>query len=255
LNDPAERKPLATHLAELPIESIWLRASGFGADATAAGIRKYITALQDFVATGKPIISDNVGGMAALAVVSFGSACGVAHGAAEKERFDASYWNKPHKSEQRGGGGYMMLLPGIDRLLKRTEAEILLAAPHARRLLSCNNPTCCPHGFEDTLKDPRGHYLRQRAAQCEELSSIPDPVRAQHFLDKMLTEADRKARQVAKLKINDEQLSEALNKNMVRLDRVRAVLEDLHGTGPTPRSKAFPAAPVGSNSASFRDRK
>jgi hypothetical protein len=254
LNDPTERKALATDLTNLPIDSIWVRASGFGADATAAGVRKYIAALQDFVAIGQPIISDNVGGMAALAVVALGSACGVAHGAAEKERFDASDWNRPRNSKQRGGGGYTVLLPGIDRLLKRTEAEVLIMAPHARRLVSCTDRTCCPNGFEDTLKDPRGHYLRQRAAQCQELSSIPDAVKAQHFLDKILTEADRKARQIAKLRISDERLSAALHKNLTRLDRLRAVLEDLHGTGLMGRSKVFPTARVRSHSAHSRDR-
>jgi hypothetical protein len=240
LNDPAERKRIISVLADVPAKSLWLRVSGFGAEATPAGIRKYISALQDFHSLNIPLLADTVGGMAALAVVAFGAASGIAHGAAEKERFDACQWSKPRKERKGGGGGYTVLMQGIDRLLKKQEAEALIAAPHGRRLLSCDNLRCCPHGFEGTMKDPRGHYLRQRALQCEALSSVPGPIRAEHFLNKTLTDVDRKARQIAKLKVTNATLGNMLQKNSSRLDRMRAVLEDLQKTGGvTTRSRAF----------------
>lgn len=253
LNDAAERKALLGALASLPINSLWFRISGFGAGATGAGLRKYVAAAQDFQILGKPIVADGVGGMAALAIAAFGAACGIAHGVAEKERFDTSKWNKPPTSGG-GGGGYNILLPGIDRLLKRAEAEALMSVPHARRLLSCNDPTCCMHGFEDTLKDPKGHYLRQRASQLRILSSVPEQRRVRHFLDTDLAIADRTARQVAKLKVADPQLAKTLRENANRLDRMRDVLEDLHTTmaarasGPTPTNSL-------DSDASNRDRR
>src|SRR4051794_7178890 len=137
LNDSAERKSLIAALGAVPFDSLWLRISGFGADATAAGLRKYITALQDFHALGKPIVMDGVGGLAGL-VLSFGGACGWSYGAAAKERCDASDWAKPPKGSG-GGGGHNVLLHGIDRLLKKTEADAILSAPGARRLLSCHD--------------------------------------------------------------------------------------------------------------------
>lgn len=48
LNDPTERAAIIPALSSLPIQSVWLRTSGFGADATPAGVRKYIVALRDF---------------------------------------------------------------------------------------------------------------------------------------------------------------------------------------------------------------
>lgn len=255
LNDSAERKRLASQLGNLPIESVWLRISGFGAEATPSAIRKYITAVQDFHSLGIPIVVDHIGGLTSLALVAFGAACGFAHGAAERERFDASSWNKPRNDGGGGGGGYTVLLPGIDRLMKKSQAEALIAAPHGRRLLSCNDRRCCPHGFEDTLKDPRGHYLRQRAFQCETLSGVPDAMRTQHFLGQNLAEADRKARQVAKLKVSDEKLGELMVKNSSRLDRMRAVLEDLHRTAEdSTRSKPFPPG-QGSRAKAVTDRR
>ena len=132
------------------------------------------------------------------------------------------------------------MFPGIDRLLKKEQAEAIIAAPGARRLLSCNDRSCCPHGFEDTLKNPKGHYLRQRAFACEALSRIQDQVRPRHFLDQNLANTDRLARQIAKLKVGDVELSDMLVKNSARLDRARTVLEDLHSTGMVSSSPSFP---------------
>jgi len=138
LNDATERAAIIPALAHLPIRSLWLRISRFGSDATPAGVSKYISALREFQGLDLPIVADGTGGMAAMAITAFGAASGVAHGVAEKERFDASTWNKhrPDK-ESSGGNGYALLLPGVDRLLKKEQAQALIASPHGRRLLSC----------------------------------------------------------------------------------------------------------------------
>lgn len=131
-------------------------------------------------------------------------------------------------------------MPGVDRLLKKEEAQILMAAPHARRMLSCQDRACCPGGFEDTLKDPKGHYLRQRKIQCEALSKVQDQLKAHHFLGKMLAGASKTARQVSKLKTGDEGLGAVLAKNAARLERMGEVLENLHETeGEVARAHAF----------------
>jgi hypothetical protein len=240
LNDPAERATIIPALSSLPIQSVWLRTSGFGSDATPAGVRKYIAALRDFGSLHMPVVSDGMGGMAGLAITAFGAASGLAHGVAEKERFDARSWNKPRLEGRSGGGGYTVLLPGVDRLLKKEEAQTLMAAPHARRILSCQDRGCCPSGFEDTLKDPKGHYLRQRKMQCDALSAVQDQLKAHHFLEKTLEGASKTARQASKLKTGDEGLGTVLAKNARRLERMGEVLENLHGTeGEVARVPAF----------------
>ena len=78
--------------------------------------------------------------------------------------------------------------------------------------------------------------------QCDAISALPEPVRAKHFLDKDLTDADRKARQLAKLKLPDEKLSSRLVENANRLDRMRDVLGNLEKTSASStRSPGFPA--------------
>src|SRR5262249_21914821 len=139
---------------------------------------------------------------------------------------------------------YSVLLPGVDRLLKPAQARFLVEVPGGRRILACNDRWCCPRGFDDTIADPKGHYVRQRAWQCDAISRIPEARRVQHFLDHTLADGDRQARQVARLRVADPQLREVLNDNARRIDRMRVVLENLQQTDATvsTRAEAFPPA-------------
>jgi hypothetical protein len=228
LRDPVQRRAFIAGLADTPFDNLWFRVSGFGADATAAGLRRYIASAIDFHRLERPIVADGVGGLAGLATIAFGAAGGFAHGAAEKERFNAGDWHKPPKG---GGGGRekRVLVSGLDRLLSLKQMEQLMAIPGARRHFSCGDPSCCPRGFDDTVKDPKAHYLRQRRLQVADLAKVPDSRRAQHFLDKQLAPAERHARQAAKLKVEDEALSKMLAENSARLEKAHAVLDNLNG--------------------------
>lgn len=236
LRDPIQRRAFIETIMDLPVDNVWFRISGFGADATAMGIRRYIAALSEFLRIGKPIIADGIGGLAALASVAFGAASGISHGAAEKERFDAADWDKPRSS---GGGGNerRFLVSGLDRLLNMKQMRILMAAQGGRRICSCNDPSCCPHGWDDTLKDPKGHYLFQRSKQISALSAIPDSRRIDHFLSQELAEASRTARKAARIRVSDDSLRETLFRSSERIDRISGILEELRNTmGDGPRS-------------------
>jgi hypothetical protein len=229
LRDSAQRRAFVAGLRNLPFDNLWLRISGFGADASPAGVRRYVSALFDFHGLAKPIIADCVGGLAGLAVVSFGASTAIAHGAAEKERFDASDWNEPRRS---GGGGQTgrLYIPGLDRMIKVLEANTLLEVRGARRLLACHDRHCCPLGTDDMIKNPKAHFLTQRRRQITDLSRVAETRRVDHFLNYHLTAADRTARQAAKLNTGDDAMTKALQRASLRLDKLRSVLEDLHRT-------------------------
>ncbi len=81
-------------LRSLPLEALWLRISGFGGDATGAGIDKVAHAILRFHDLGIPIVMDQIGGLPAYALTSFGVASGYVNGLKGKDRFDASGWQK-----------------------------------------------------------------------------------------------------------------------------------------------------------------
>ena len=95
LHDEAIRGAFLSGLHDLPFDNLWIRASGFGSDATPLGARRYITALAGMHNLGKPIIADYIGGLIGLAAVAFGVASGIAHGVGIYERFNAGQWDKP----------------------------------------------------------------------------------------------------------------------------------------------------------------
>jgi hypothetical protein len=242
LRDPAQRRAFVAGLSNMPFDNLWLRTSGFGADTGAPMLRRYIASVLDFQRLGKPIVADGVGGLAALAIAAFGAAGGVCHGLGEKERFDATGWDKPPTP---GGGGRekRLLIPGLDRLLSEKQVNILMEAEGARRLLSCNDRDCCPNGLADTLKDPKGHYLRQRAKPLDRLSRIAEVRRVPDFLRNDLAPAARTAADAAKLGVVDPAVVEMLQRIDERLERMGPVLSDLHKTvgsglhSPSPRQR------------------
>lgn len=238
LRDSAHRRTLVSELANLPFENLWMRVSGFGADASPVGVRRFIANVADLHALGKPVIADYVGGLAALGIIAFGAAGAICHGVANKERFETGNWNARTK---KGGGGQngRLYLPGLDRHFKLKDAELIIKAKGGRRLLACQDRDCCPLGLEDMIRNPKAHFLTQRRKQLKDLEKTHDDRRVTRFLDYHLTAADRTARQAAKLTIDNNAIPKTLQKGSIRLDRMRGVLEDLDQTiGPgSTRSK------------------
>lgn len=231
LRDPAQRRVLIAGLKGLPFDNLWLRVSGFGADAEAPMLRRYIAAALEFQQLDRPIVADGVGGLAAVAVVGFGAAGGISHGLGEKERFAAGHWNEPPVLRAGGGGREKRLLvPGLDRLLSLKQVELLMAADGGRRLLGCQDRACCPNGHKDTLKDPKGHYLHQPAKPLERLSRVPEARRVDDFRKHDLDSAARVADTAARLTLADAGTTEMLQRTNDRLARLGPVLRDLHVT-------------------------
>ena len=254
LRDSIHRRAFIASLGGAPFDNLWLRVSGFGADASALGVRRYIAAVIDFHRLGRPIVADGVGGLAGLATAAFGAVGGICHGVAEKERFDASTWNKP-PSDGGGGREKRVLVEGLDRLLSMKQMNALMMAPGARRHFSCADPQCCPRGLDDTLKNPKAHYLRQRHLPVEELSRVPELRRPQHFMEKQFARACQFARKGAELEIPDEALKRILTANHERLEKMQAVLTDLQGALSGDSRSAPPVRRLGAAGARSNGRR
>ena len=56
-------------LADLPIQNVWVRVSGFGSTATGAGTRHVIEATRGLHTLGRPLVIDMAGGFAGLATL------------------------------------------------------------------------------------------------------------------------------------------------------------------------------------------
>jgi hypothetical protein len=231
LRDEAVRGYFVSKLQDLPFENLWLRVSGFGADATAAGTKRYLTSVSNIHNVGKPIVADSLGGLVGLASLAFGAVSGISHGVGENERLDAAGWNKPKKErDEKGGGGRTTRVGifGLGKSLTKDELQAIARTPTGHRLVACSDRNCCPHGISDMIKNWRAHNLHQMTERTKRLEAVPDQRRARHFLDNDLADTARIAHQIASLNLPDEGLSERLSKHSHRVDNMRAAMSDLH---------------------------
>ena len=229
LKDSVHRQTLAADLASMPIENVWIRASGFGATATGAGTRHFIEAARGFHELGRPLVVDMAGGFAALGAAAFGAVGGISHGVGQQETFKAADWRKPPSGG--GGASARAYVHELDRYFKDDQLQAIFGAKGGRSRFGCNDTNCCPHGGEDMIESSHAHFLTQRHRQLDDLSKAPELRRAEHFLLRHLDPAIRSARHAARLKIADEKVMAAVNDAKVRLVRLRDALADLHETG------------------------
>jgi hypothetical protein len=228
--DLAERRELIRTLRQLPIDGLWLRVEGLGAEATSNGVRNYIEGARDFAALNLPIVADGMGGMAGLAVMAFGAAGGLAHGVTFGERVDNSSWR-----HARSGAGFgptrRVYVPDLDLMIEpRTAAEFLRSSVRAQ-LFGCRDTGCCRRGLKDMLEEPAHHFLVQRMKQVAQLGRIPLPLRAGRFLEEQVRPVTDFLVQATNLRVKDEKLKEKLTVQRKRLDALRVSLGELSRGG------------------------
>lgn len=229
LRNEEESALLVAGVSSLPIQNVWVRVSGMGADATGVGTRHFIEAIRRLHEVDRPLIADCLGGLAGLSAMAFGAVGAISHGVGQKEAFRASDWSRPS-----GGGGQVnrVYVSELDRHVTEDQLRTILAAKGGKALLACNDSGCCPHGAEDMLENSRRHFLTQRNRQIRDLSSAPELRRAEHFLLKHVNPAVRNARRATLLKGLDEDISKIVKTAKGRLDRFSDALADLHANAP-----------------------
>jgi hypothetical protein len=223
LNESEVRLKIAAGLSGLPFDNLWIRASGFGNDAGHLTVSRFTSALMSLHNIGKPIITDYLGGLIGEAVLALGAASGFAHGIGERERFNASAWERvPEKKEDDQGGGpaKRVLISAFNKSLSVGEFELLCSATGGKRLLVNQDRKICPKGMVDMTSDPRVVAAHDLVQFFEDLSGVPGNHRGDHFLRHRLEPAVRMSELVKNLTPSAEiaaQKNVDLEKFMTRL--------------------------------------
>jgi hypothetical protein len=233
LKDEYARTEMIDGLNALPIDNVWLRTSGFGATATGVGTRHFIEAVRWMHQIPHPLVADGVGGLSGLAAAAFGAVGGICHGVGQKESFDVNDWKKA--SARTGGGATTRVyLPELDRYFTEDQLNSIFSAKGGKSRFGCNDTNCCHHGPEDMIENAHTHFIMQRTRQLDDLSSVPELRRAEHFLLRHVDPAVRSARLGSRLKIDDEKVAKVIDEAKSRLIRLRDALADLQATEGTP---------------------
>ena len=189
LRTSGERHTILQRLTGQPIECLWIKVSQSGT-LTHSGVRNLVNGVADFHSLGVPIIGDMMGGLRGLSTMAFGAVGGICHGVTQKENFNARAWTSPAKSEKKGfTWPTRVYVPSLDVHLLRKEAEAFFDAHRSKSRFGCREKLCCPKGWKDMLDNPVRHGVVQRSREIQRLSTIPDHIRAQHFLEETLRPA------------------------------------------------------------------
>ncbi len=231
--DPEFRDGLINGLRDMPFDCLWLRISGFGADSKAAAVARCIKGLFSFHALGRPIIADQVGGLASLALCAFGASSGFSHGISGKERFSAKEWLKP-KTEGSFGQVKTVYIPALDRRLKIRDARKMFEdARTSREMFGCPDHTCCGD-IERMLSYPEAHLMVQKGRQVSDLSQTPETMRADRLISEHIELARRLSGRAMNLKKIDDDAKKKISNANTRLIRFEETLTNLHEQlGPT----------------------
>lgn len=220
LRNAGERKAIIAAIDDAPCSAIWLMVENFGDDATGDKLAAYVEACRDFHQWELPLVADHVGGLPGLGALALGAVGGIAHGVTTHQNFRTANWRRP--AVPGGfGAGCRVYVPQLDLLLKRSTAEELFAASsRIKALFGCRDTHCCLHGVRDMLADPARHAVFQRSRQIESLSTVPQSLRAGHYLDHVRKVSDHVA-QLAAFPVGDELLAKKLQDKQRHMGRFR----------------------------------
>lgn len=213
-------------LTDVDAENMWLRTSGFDANSTGTGTRRFIEAVRDFHSCGKPLIGDMTGGMPALAAAAAGALGGISHGVGQKEAFRASEYRRVPVSSG-GGGMRRVYIADLGRWIGEDQFQQIVQTKGAKSKLFCRETECCPQDRDDMIDNSKGHFLHQRSAQLQDLSRVPEARREEHFLVHHIGPALSTARSLARLKFEDSRVLDMIQSEKKRLGLMNDVLRDL----------------------------
>ena len=230
LQDPDQRRRLRLGITGLPYDNLTLRLSGFGAGAGPLAMKRTFQAIRELQTAGKPIVLDHIGGLIGIGALALGYVSGIAHGIGERERFDARAWHKPPKERDpdvESGRATYIPVPDLDRSFLKKDIDLIASTAGGRRLVSCGDPWCCPHGLKSMLENLKAHIAHQHLTSIQELGNVPDQHRAHHFLDTEMRSAERKTRDCSRLQTGDESLNKRLLDGRKRIDSLARTFETL----------------------------
>lgn len=225
IKDPNFVRRAVAKIQNLPVDAVWLRVSGFGVDATGAGIDRMVRAVLGFHELGIPVVMDRAGGLVACALSAFGATSGYSNGLKGRDRFQASDWLKPRTGSGGGGNERAVFVSGLDRRMKVSDMKALFqASTTARAVYGCNDSGCCA-SVDAMLREPEAHNLGAQSRVLSDLSGVPELRRAEYFLDTYVEGMRQKADRSTRLKKAPPEFVKTAEKAATRLNRMKDALE------------------------------
>jgi hypothetical protein len=194
--DPRRRNEFDRQIRDLPVDSLWLRVHSFGTTASGPiALRGFIEAGQELHQLRIPLVAERTGTIG-LALLAFGAVGGIESGITIGESFDIGRLRKP-----RTKGAFLpaarVYLRDLGAFLEVKKAREFFDLRNMKTSFACRE-SCWPRGIQDTLADPRRHFIITRTREVARLSSPPVSLRRQLYLEEFLRPATDRALQASR---------------------------------------------------------
>ncbi len=185
---PGPRVQLKAHLAALPIDAVWMRVSPFGSSSPGGvALRGFVEGCWDLHSLQRPLVAEH-SGTVGVALLAFGAVGGIESGVTIGENFDFSRLCKAQEKKV-GYSSPRIFVPELMCFLNRRDARALLERRTMRSRFGCQGHWCCTKGADDMLRDPRRHFLARRFDELARLTTVPESMRAQIYMEEVLRPA------------------------------------------------------------------
>jgi hypothetical protein len=186
--DANARAVLRRSLRALPVDIIALRIHPFGSASGPHVMRSFMDACWDLRAVGTPLMVERAG-IAGLAAYALGAVDLVESGITTGDSFDIGALQKPAKSSKKPkfSAPRRVYIEALGMAVECKTAVKLMNTSRGKIHFACKNPTCCSNGYQDMLEDPERHSALARQRQFLEISRVPPSIRAEQFIDGIVT--------------------------------------------------------------------
>jgi hypothetical protein len=238
-HDATQRTAFKAHLQSVEIDGIWLRVHPFGADSGHVTLQRYIQGCRDMHALSLPLVAEKTGSIG-LPLLAFGAIGGLESGVSSGEKFDFGRLSRPPQAVNKGFAPHARVyLPGLGVFLNRDAARVFFENRTLRTYFGCHDPACCRRSVQDTIGDPRRHFVFTRMEEIGAIGQVPVQLRPNQYLDTMLRPATDRLGRALQADLNEE-VRMRLEKERRKLDGWRHTLGEMFRTQPLITSSATP---------------
>jgi hypothetical protein len=229
-HDAAKRADLKTGLQGLEVDGLWLRIHPFGAASGHLTLQRFIQSCRDLHALNLPLIVEKAGSIG-LPLLAFGAVSGIESGVSSGDKFDFSRLSRPPQDNKGFAAHARVYIPGLGVLLDRDTAIAFLGNRSLKASFGCQNTACCRRGTQDTLADPRRHFVFTRMEEVGAISQVPPQLRPTQYLDSVLRPATDRLGRVLQSALPDK-VKIRLEKERRKLDGWRHTLGEISRNQP-----------------------
>jgi hypothetical protein len=167
--------------------------------------------------------------------MAFGAVGGIESGITLGERFNFGDFKKQKDGDKPFAPQARVYIAELGCFLTRKQATKFFEIRGMKAKFGCRDTDCCRRGIEDTLRDPRPHFLNVRPREVATMGRLPEDLRASNYLDEFL-------RPATDLALTASRVFPEIEQTRVRLERWRTTLGAIHRERP---AESFAIAPNG----------